>query len=99
MLIIIIAIFFTLAVIVNSYRHVDGGEICVSDLIKAALPAFIAIGCLLLRTGYFALPEEALVSTEYLTSRKFLLWGFLAFMGYIVRMVIYGSVFAYRNSR
>mgnify|MGYP003624423964 CR=1 FL=1 len=96
MFIIVIAIFFTLSIIINSCKRIDEGEVSSGDVIKAFIPAAIAISCLLLRTGYFALPEEGMVSSEYLNYRKILLWGFLGLMGYIFRAVIYGSVYAYR---
>lgn len=99
MLIIVIAIFFTLSIIIKSYKRIDGGEVRSGDVIKAFIPAAIAVSCLLLRTTYFALPEEGMVSSEYLNYRKILLWGFLALMGYIFRVVIYGSVYAYRKRR
>ncbi|MBL4601148.1 MAG: hypothetical protein JKY84_00230 [Emcibacteraceae bacterium] len=97
MFIIVVAIFFTLTVIVNSYKHIDAGEITTPDLVKAVAPAVIAIICLSLRVGYFALPDEGMVSAEYLNYRNMLLWGFLGLMGYIVRAAIYGSVYAYRT--
>ena len=97
MLIIVVAIFFTLTVIVNSYKHIDAGDITTSDLVKAIVPAMIAIICLSLRVGYFALPDEGMVSPEYLNYRNILLWGFLGLMGYIVRAAIYSSVYVYRT--
>ena len=97
MLIIVIAIFFTLVIIINSYKRIDGGEVSSGDVIKAFIPAVIAVACLLLRSSYFALPEVGMVSSEYLNYRKILLWVFLALMGYVFRAVIYGSVFAYRR--
>ncbi|MBT6328684.1 MAG: hypothetical protein HOJ34_02780 [Kordiimonadaceae bacterium] len=97
MIIIVIAIFFTLGVIVNSYKHIDQGEVSRSVLMKALIPAAIAVICLSLRVSYFALPEEAMVSTEYLNYRKALLGVFLALMGYILRSAIYGSVYIYRK--
>jgi hypothetical protein len=97
MIIIVIAIFFGLGVIVNSYKHIDHGEVSSSDLIKALIPALIAISCLSLKVSYFALPEQAMVSTEYLNYRKVLLWVFLALMGYIMRAAIYSLVYFYRK--
>lgn len=99
MFIIVIAIFFTLSIIINSYKRIDTGEVSSRDVVKASIPAAIAIICLLLRTSYFALPDEGMVSSEYLNYRKILLWSFLGLMGYIFRSVIYGSVFAYRKRR
>jgi len=96
MLIIVIAIFVSLAIVINSYKHIDGGDVSCSDVFKALIPALIAIFCLVLRSTYFALPEEAMVSTEYLNYRKLLLWVFLGLMGYVIRVGIYGSVFFYR---
>ncbi len=97
MFLIMIAIFFTLTVIVRSYTHIDSNQISNADVLKAVLPAMIAIMCLVLRENYFALPENAMVTGEYLTYRKLLLWGFLGLMGYIVRAAIYGCVFIYRK--
>ena len=97
MILIVIAIFFALGVIVNSYKRIDHGDVVRVDIIKALIPALIAIICLSLRVSYFALPEEAMVSIEYLNYRKFLLWVFVALMGYIVRLAIYGSVYYYRK--
>ncbi len=97
MLIILIAIFFALAIIVRSYTTIDAGEVSAKDVIKALIPAAIAIICLSLRVSYFALPEGGMVSSEYLTYRSILLWVFLALMGYVVRATIYGSVFLYRR--
>ena len=97
MLIIIIAIFMTLFVIINSYKHIDNAVINKGDLVKAAVPAAIAFGCLMLREGYFALPDEGMVSIEYLNYRRILLWGFILFMGYIVRLGIFSAVYLYRN--
>lgn len=97
MTLIIVAIIFTLAVIVRSYNHIDHGDVNKSDLIKALVPALIAIICISLRVSYFALPDEAMVSTEYLNYRKYLLLVFLVLMGYILRAAIYGSVYFYRK--
>lgn len=97
MTLIVIAIFFALAVIVRSYKHIDHGEVSRSDLIKALIPAVIAIICLSLRISYFALPDEAMVSQEYLNYRKYLLLVFLILMGYILRAAIYSSVYFYRK--
>jgi len=66
-------------------------------VIKASGFAIIALVCLSLRTWYFALPDQGMVSGEYLGYRKYLLWGFLFFMGYIARAIIYGSVFVFRK--
>ena len=98
-MLIIIAIFIALAIIVKSYIHIDNREIKNSDLIKAAIPAFIALACFIFRETYLALPDETTVSTQFLYYRKYLLWIFLALMAYIVRFMIYGVVFLYRRSR
>lgn len=97
MFLIFVFIFFTLSIVIRSYKHVDHQEIILNDIIKAAVPAFIGIACLILRTTYFALPEEGMVSLEYLSYRRYLLWIFVALMGYVVRTLIYGSVFLYRR--
>ena len=97
MLIIIIAIFFALGVIVKTYGHIDHNEVTRKDVIKAAVPAVIAVLCLILREGYFSLPDDTMVSTEFLNYRKILLWGFLGLMGYILRALTYGSVYFYRG--
>jgi anaerobic C4-dicarboxylate transporter len=97
MLIITIAIFFTMAIIVRSYKFIDNNRIDVKDIIKAGLMASVAIFCIILRETYFALPEGSMVSMEYLTYRSYLIWGFLAFMAYIVRLLIYTSVYIYRS--
>ena len=97
MLLITLVIFFSFAVVVRSYKHIDNHEVSKSDLLKAIIPAAIAIICLTLRGTYFALPEEGMVSLEYLNYRKIFLWGFLAFMGYILRALIYSCVYAYRK--
>lgn len=97
MFLIFVFIFFTLSVVIKSYKHVDHQEVLLNDIIKAAIPAFIAIACLVARMTYFALPEEGLVSLEYLSYRRYLLWVFIALMGYIIRTIIFGSVFLYRR--
>lgn len=97
MLIIIIAIFFALSLLVRSYRHIDNNDVSKSDLVKSLIPAMVGLACLFLRESYFALPEGAMASVEYLNYRKILLWGFLLCMGYILRSAIYGSVFFYRS--
>lgn len=99
MLIIVIAIFVSLIIIINSYKHIDSSDVSRSDVLKALIPALFALSCLALRSAYFALPEEAMVSTEYLNYRKILLWGFLGLMGYVIRAGIYGSVYLYRMQR
>ena len=98
-MIIIIAIFFALAIIVKSYIHIDGHEIKKSDIIKAAIPAFVALSCLIFRGTYLALPEETTVSTQFLYYRQYLLWIFLALMAYIIRFMIYGAVYLYRRKK
>jgi uncharacterized BrkB/YihY/UPF0761 family membrane protein len=97
MLIIIIAIFITLSIIIKSYKRIDDAKVTSSEVIKAALIATIAISFLLLRTFYFALPEEGMVTNEYLNYRKVLLWGFIALMGYVFRAIIYSLVYFYRS--
>lgn len=97
MLLIFVFIFFTLSVIIKSYKHIDNQEVLMADVRKAAIPAFIGICCLVARMTYFALPDEGMVSLEYLSYRRFLLWIFLALMGYVVRTFIFGTVFLYRR--
>lgn len=97
MLIITIAIFFSMAVIVKSYSYVDSQKIYINDIVKAAIPALIAVICMVLRGTYFSLPEEGMVTGQYLEYRGYLLWGFLAFMAYIIRFFIYSVVYIYRN--
>lgn len=97
MLIIIFSIFFALSILVRSYTHIDNHDVSKSDLIKASIPALLALLCLTLRESYFALPEGAMAGVEYLNYRKILLWVFLLCMGYLLRAVIYGSVFLYRG--
>ncbi|MBT6467595.1 MAG: hypothetical protein HOK50_08060 [Kordiimonadaceae bacterium] len=97
MLIIIIAIFITLSIIIKSYKRIDDVNVTSSDVIKATFLATIAISFLVLRNLYFALPEEGMVTNEYLNYRKILLWGFIALMGYIFRAIIYSLVYFYRN--
>ncbi|MCP5382958.1 MAG: hypothetical protein H6912_11400 [Kordiimonadaceae bacterium] len=97
MLIIVIAIFITLIVIINSYKKIDNSVIKKQDIVKTALPAIVALGCLMLRASYFALPDEGMVSLEYLNYRKFLLWGFILLMGYFVRLGIFGVVYIFRD--
>lgn len=97
MFLVFVFIFFTLSVVIKSYQHVDHQKVILNDIIKAAIPAFIAIICLVARMTYFALPEEGMVSLEYLSYRRYLLWIFIALMGYIIRTLIYGSVFIYRR--
>lgn len=99
MLIITLVLFFSFAVVVRSYKHIDHNEVSNSDLVKAIIPALIAVICLTLRGTYFALPEQGMVSMEYLNYRKILLWGFLAFMGYIMRALIYSCVYIYRKNK
>lgn len=99
MLIIVIAIFVSLIITINSYKLIDSGDVSRQDVLKALFPALIALSCLLLRSTYFALPEETMVSTEYLNYRKLLLWGVLGLMGYVIRAGIYGSVYFYRQRR
>lgn len=99
MLIITIAIFFSMAVIVKSYGYIDGHTVLINDIVKAAIPASIAIICITLRETYFALPEGSMVSAQYIEYRGYLLWGFLIFMAYIIRFFIYSMVFVYRNSK
>lgn len=97
MFFVFIAIFFTLAVVTKSYTAIDQGDIVAKDLIKPILFGLVAVSCLLLRESYFALPDEGGVSTEYLNYRKYLLWVFLALMGYIMRALIFVSVYFYRK--
>lgn len=97
MTIIIFAIFFTLAIIIRSYTHIDNNDVTDKDLIKAFIPALIGLISLTLRATYFALPEEAMVSAEYLNYRNILMVIFLVMMGYIIRAGIYGCVFLYRR--
>ena len=97
MFLIFVFIFFTLSVMIKSYKHIDNEEVTLNDIIKAAIPAFIAICCLVARMTYFALPEEGTVSLEFLSYRRYLIWVFTALMGYIIRVIIYGSVFLYRK--
>ena len=97
MLLITIAIFFAMAIIIRSYKYIDDNRVLKRDVIKAGSFASIAIVCIILRGTYFALPEETMVSNEYLTYRSFLIWGFMAFMAYIVRFVIYSAVYLYRS--
>ena len=96
-MLIIIAIFFALAVIVRSYIYVDNNEIMGKDIFKAAIPSVVALGCIIYRETYFALPEETTVSMQFIYYRQYLLWGFIALMAYIVRFMIYGSVYCYRR--
>lgn len=97
MFLVFVFIFFTLSIVIKSYKHVDHKEVLLNDIIKASIPAFIAIICLVARMTYFALPEEGMVSLEYLSYRRYLLWIFIALMGYVIRTLIYGSVFLYRR--
>lgn len=97
MFFILVSIFITLSVIINSYKLIDNNDVAEKDVIKATLFAALSLICLALRASYFALPEEGMVTNEYLAYRKYLLWGFLFFMGYIVRSIIYGSVYFYRR--
>ncbi len=97
MIIITVILFFSFAVVVRSYMRVDSGDISRSDLIKATIFALISISCITLRETYFALPEGALVSAEYLNYRKILLLGFFIFMGYILRAIIYWCFYFYRK--
>lgn len=97
MFLIFVFIFFTLSIIIKSYKHIDHKEVLYADVVKAAIPALIGMSCLIIRMTYFALPEEGMVSLEYLSYRRSLLWVFLALMGYIVRAIIFGSVFLYRR--
>lgn len=97
MFLIFVFIFFTLSVVIKTYKHVDHQEVLLNDIMKAAIPAFISIICLVARMTYFALPEEGMVSLEYLSYRRYLLWIFVALMGYIIRTLIFGSVFLYRR--
>ncbi|HPF46000.1 MAG: hypothetical protein KDF58_07860 [Alphaproteobacteria bacterium] len=97
MFIILIAIFITLVVIINSYKKIDTTVIKTEDIFKTAVPAIIAIACIMLRAGYFALPDEGMVSLEYLNYRKMLLWAFILLMGYIVRLGIFGVVYIFRD--
>lgn len=96
-MLIIIAIFFALTVIVRSYTHVDNKEIKLADIMKAAMLASVALVCLITRETYFALPDEGTVTLQYIYYRQYLLWGFIALMAYIVRLVIYLSVYHYRR--
>ena len=96
-MLIFIVIFFALAVIVKSYTYVDANEILPKDIYKAAIPAVIALTCLILRETYFVLPEETTVSMQYIYYRQYLLWGFMALMAYVFRFVLYGSVYYYRR--
>ena len=97
MFLIFVFIFFTLSIIIKSYKHIDNQEVLLPDIIKAAIPAIIGIICLVTRMTYFALPEEGMISLEYLSYRRYLIWIFVALMGYIVRTLIFGSVFLYRR--
>lgn len=97
MTIIIISIIFMLIVIIRSYIYIDKSSVTFQDLVKTSLLAAIGIICLTVRATYFALPEDAMVSSEYITYRNILMAAFLAMMGYIVRAGIYGSVFFYRK--
>ncbi|MEZ5758101.1 MAG: hypothetical protein R3D86_07765 [Emcibacteraceae bacterium] len=97
MLIIVIAIFITLIVIINSYKKIDNSVIKEQDIMKTAIPAIIALGCVMLRASYFALPDEGMVSQEYLNYRKFLLWAFILLMGYIIRFGIFSVVYIFRD--
>lgn len=96
-MLIFIAIFFALSVLVRSYQYIDHNKISEIDLIKALIFASIALICIILHETYFALPTGATVSQQYLNYRGYLLWGFLAFMAYILRFMIYLAVYFYRR--
>ncbi|MDG1709006.1 MAG: hypothetical protein P8H03_09605 [Emcibacteraceae bacterium] len=98
MFFVFVSIIVSLVVIIKSYKHIDNADVLQKDVIKASAFAIFALVCLGLRVWYFALPDEGMVSGEYLGYRKYLLWGFLFFMGYIARAIIYGSVFLFRKS-
>ncbi len=95
---IFIAIFFGLAVIVRSYQYIDEHSINETDLLKAFFFAAISVICIILHETYFALPEGSMVSQEYVNYRNYLLWGFVFFMAYILRFMIYSVVYFYQRS-
>ncbi|MDG1437856.1 MAG: hypothetical protein P8P98_02695 [Emcibacteraceae bacterium] len=99
MFFVFVSIFVTLAVIINSYKHIDNADVVQKDVMKACAFAVFSLACLSLRIWYFALPDQGMVTVEYLGYRKYLLWGFLFFMGYIARAIIYGSVFLFRKKK
>jgi hypothetical protein len=97
MSIIIISVIFMLIIIIRSYIHIDNNSVTFRDLVKTSIPAVVGIICLTVRSTYFALPEDAMVSAEYMTYRNILMAVFLAMMGYIVRTGVYSVVFFYGN--
>lgn len=99
MTIIVIAILFMLVVVIRSYSYIDNNSVETIDVIKALIPAVIGLVCLGVRATYFALPEGAMVSSEYIMYRNILMGVFLAMMGYVVRAGIYSSVYIYRNKK
>lgn len=96
-MLIFIVIFIALGVIVRTYQYVDKNEINKIDLFKALFFAAISLICIILHETYFALPDGAMVSQEYINYRYYLLWGFLIFMAYIVRFTIYCAVYFYHR--
>ncbi len=99
MTIIVIAILFMLVIVIRSYSYIDNNSVETKDVVKALVPAFIGIVCLGTRATYFALPEGAMVSAEYIMYRNILMAVFLAMMGYVVRAGIYSSVYIYRSKK
>ncbi len=99
MFLIFIAIIIMLVVVVKSYTYVDHNDVTEKDLVKALIPALVAIVSLSLRETYFALPEGAMVSGEYLMYRNILMGIFVVTMGYVIRVAIYGSVYFYRRNK
>ncbi|MCC3862269.1 hypothetical protein [Pseudemcibacter aquimaris] len=97
MLLVFIAIFISLSVIIKTYKRIDNDVITQRDVLIACGFAAISIFCLTLRVTYFALPDEGMVSIEYLNYRRYLIWGFLLFMGYILRAIVFGTVYLYRR--
>lgn len=97
MFLLLIALAITISVVIKTYQRIDNGEITSRDVLIASAFAVISIVCLTLRVTYFALPEQGTVSLEYLTYRRYLIWGFMLFMGYILRAIVFGSVFLYRR--
>ena len=97
MFLILIAIIIMLVIVVKSYTYIDNNDVTEKDLIKALIPALIAVVSLGLRETYFAMPEGGMVSGEYLMYRNILMGIFVVTMGYVVRISIYSCVYFYRK--